>query len=303
MSLTRLKSSMSSIISPSSPLKRRNRSTSSVRNSWKRRWLKRPVSSSVTAWRLIVSCRPTFSTESAAWLARKLNVSRSASENAAPSRAIVSTPTTPPSGCMSGRPSACSPPAVISAGSPERRTASSAAVIEAMAPPTSPARAASSSVPFTPWLRTTRPPPAWAFSTAVWTTTLSCVSRSMPLPTDSPTRWTAVRSSRSRAWICWAILLNSSPSWANSSWPSVGIATEKSPAPTCLAAATSCAVWRPSERAAVSAKASAEARKASRMRKIPSVLSDTASWPSGMSTWTPSMPPWSKSSVSKPVAR
>ena len=38
--------------------------------SWKRRWLNSPVSSSVTAWRCTVSCRSTFSTETAAWLVR-----------------------------------------------------------------------------------------------------------------------------------------------------------------------------------------------------------------------------------------
>src|SRR3954447_22757270 len=45
--------------------------------SWKRRWLKSPVSSSVTAWRCTVSCRSTFSTDTAAWLVRYENSSRS----------------------------------------------------------------------------------------------------------------------------------------------------------------------------------------------------------------------------------
>ena len=49
---------------------RRARSTSCVITSWKRRWLKRPVSSSVTAWRCTVSCRSTFSTETEAWVVR-----------------------------------------------------------------------------------------------------------------------------------------------------------------------------------------------------------------------------------------
>ena len=70
MSLTRLKSSMSSMIRPSSCPKRRVRSTSTAMTSWKRRWLNRPVRSSVTAWRWIVSCRSTFSIEIAAWFVR-----------------------------------------------------------------------------------------------------------------------------------------------------------------------------------------------------------------------------------------
>ena len=70
MSLTDLKSSMSSMISPSGWPKRLERSTSTVMTSWKRRWLNSPVSSSVTAWRCTVSCRSTFSIETDAWLAR-----------------------------------------------------------------------------------------------------------------------------------------------------------------------------------------------------------------------------------------
>ena len=81
MSLTRLKLSMSSMIRPSSWPKRRVRSTSAAMTSWKRRWLNRPVSSSVTAWRWIVSCRSTFSIEIAAWFVRYSNSSRWRSEN------------------------------------------------------------------------------------------------------------------------------------------------------------------------------------------------------------------------------
>ena len=178
-------------------------------------------------------------------------------------------------------------------------------MIAAIVPATSPARAASSRVPLSPWFITTRPPRARVFSTAVRTTTVSCVVRSMPPPTDWPTRSTAVRSSASRAWSWAAIELNSCPSWANSSLPSVGTWTEKSPAPICFAASTSWAVWRPSERAAVSAKASAHTRNATRMRKIPSVLSETESCSSlsAARTWTRSGLSVSKSSVWKPVTR
>src|ERR671916_357935 len=96
---------MSSMISPSSWPKRRVRSTSTDMTSWKRRWLNRPVSSSVTAWRWIASCRSTFSIEIAAWLVRYSNSSRWRCENGSPGRAIEITPSTPSSGsgALSGR--------------------------------------------------------------------------------------------------------------------------------------------------------------------------------------------------------
>jgi hypothetical protein len=60
----------------------------------------------------------------------------------------------------------------------------------------------------------------------------------------------------------------------------------------------------PSERAAVSAKASAQSMKASRISISPSVLSETASCSSssGIRTWTPSLPP-SNAVVGNPVTR
>ena len=70
VSLTRLKSSMSSSTRPTGWPKRRKRSTSSSRFSSKRRRLDSPVSSSVTDWRSTVSCSPTLAIETAAWPAR-----------------------------------------------------------------------------------------------------------------------------------------------------------------------------------------------------------------------------------------
>ena len=134
MSLTRLKLSMSSMISPSSWPKRRVRSTSAVMTSWKRRWLNRPVSSSVTAWRWTCSCRSTFSIEIAAWLVRYSNSSRWRSENGRPGRAIEITPSTPSSGsgAASGRASAFAPEICVSAASPASSAAASAAYTAAM---------------------------------------------------------------------------------------------------------------------------------------------------------------------------
>ena len=73
-------------------------------------------------------------------------------------------------------------------------------------------------------------------STAVWTTISSSPTRSSPAANDSPTRRIAscsrvrscCRSSR-RASSCLAIELNSVPRAANSSLPSAGTVTEKSP--------------------------------------------------------------------------
>ena len=94
---------------------------------------------------------------------------------------------------------------------------------------TLPARAASASVPLAPLRMTTRPHSAPTPSTAVWTTIPSSASRSSPLPSDSPTRRTVSCSrarsscSSSRRVSSWrAIELNSLPSAANSSLPSVG---------------------------------------------------------------------------------
>src|SRR4051795_5704244 len=70
---------MSSRTSPSGCWKRRARSTSVDIASWKRRRLNRPVSSSVTAWRSTVSCRPTFSIATAACSAGEWNGARPAS--------------------------------------------------------------------------------------------------------------------------------------------------------------------------------------------------------------------------------
>ena len=71
--------------------------------------------------------------------------------------------------------------------------------------------------------------------------------------------------------------LNSRPSAANSSLPSVGTSTEKSPRPSVRAASSRRLIWDCSERAAVSAKASAQIRKASRMSTTRSVFSEAAS--------------------------
>src|SRR5215218_8413236 len=94
---------MSSMIRPTSSPKRLARSTSWKMTSWKRRWLKRPVSSSVTAWRWTVSWRSTFSIETPACCERYVNSSRSGSENPLVLRATVSMPRMrPPSWARSG---------------------------------------------------------------------------------------------------------------------------------------------------------------------------------------------------------
>ena len=149
---------------------------------------------------------------------------------------------------------------------------------------TSPARAASNSFPLPLWRIITRLQSASTPSSAASTRMPSCASRSRPVPADSPTRRTVscsrARSSPSssrRDSSSRAMSLNSRPSSANSSWPSVGTATEKSPLPSLRAASSRRLICAWSERAAVRAKASAQIRKANRTSTITTVLSGTAS--------------------------
>jgi hypothetical protein len=167
------------------------------------------------------------------------------------------------------------------------------------------------SVPLPSWRITTRPHSAPTPSTAVCTTMPSSASRSRPLPSDSPTRRTVscrrARSSwsSSRRASSWrAIELNSVPSAANSSLPSVGTSTLKSPFPSARAAVRRRSIWDWSERAAVSAKASAQIRNASRISAMPRLFSEIAfsASDSGISTRALSALP-SKPLVVNPLAR
>ena len=92
MSLTRLKSSTSTISSASGCSKRRAAAASAATTAWKRPWLDRPVSSSVTAWRWTCSCRSTFSSERPVWRASEATSSRSASLKGRSRRATTTMP-------------------------------------------------------------------------------------------------------------------------------------------------------------------------------------------------------------------
>ena len=105
-------------------------------------------------------------------------------------------------------------------------------------------------------------------STAVCTTISSSPTRSRPAANDSPTRRIAscrrARSrwrSSSRASSCRAIELNSLPSAANSSLPSAGTVTEKSPRPSRCAATSRRWISDCRRRETATAKTKASTRK------------------------------------------
>ena len=209
--------------------------------SWKRRWLKSPVSSSVTAWRCTVSCRSTFSTETAAWLVRYENSSRSCGLKSRSPRATetIASTRSPPSVAESGAASADEPPRLISATSPASITAASAACSDAVVEARDRRVVATSSIGASARRRiVARPQSPPTPSTAVCTTISSTPTRSRPRANDSPTRRIAscrrlrsLRSSSSRPSSSRAIELNSLPRAANSSLPSAGTWTVKSPRP------------------------------------------------------------------------
>ena len=146
-----------------------------------------------------------------------------------------------------------------------------------------------------------RPPAAPTPSIAVSTTMPSSASRSRFEATASPSRRiersTRVRSSRSSSsrrssWA--AIVLNSAPSSANSSLPTVGTLVSNSPPPSRRAASRNDATCDCSERETASAKAKAS-------RKNPSRTPPTIS---RLSVTSPSVSASSRSSVTsqQPVA-
>ena len=109
-------------------------------------------------------------------------------------------------------------------------------------------------------------------STAVWTAISSSAPRSSVLPNDWPTRWIASRRrlrsswSSSRRRSSWrAISLNCMPSAANSSLPSVGTSTPKSPCAICRAALSSRWICDCRERDTVIANANAAISAATRI--------------------------------------
>ena len=278
MSLTRLKSSMSSITRPSGWSKRRAAAASAAITCWKRPWLERPVSSSVTAWRWTCSCRSTFSSERPVWRASEATSSRSAAVNGLPWRATE----TIPRGACSASPSCWA----IGAASARRRrrrwrwrraspsscACASAAAIACSAPASSPTRAASSSGPSAVGAD------RGAAALPLDARRRSSACRSPAAPTRSrlaakvaPMRWiesrSRARSSASSSTRCSSsldILLNSRPSWANSSLPSTGTVVVKSPPPIRLAAARKRSSWPCSWREISSAPTNASSRKQQR---------------------------------------
>ena len=172
-----------------------------------------------------------------------------------------------PSSVASGAASALAPPTWISATSPASSTAASAACSARRKASGSPVRATS-------WRRwsvprmVARPAAAPIPSTAVCTTISSSPTRSSPAANDSPTRriascsrprsrWSS--SSRPSSWR--AIELNSLPRAANSSLPSAGTVTEKSPLPSRCAATSRRWISDCRRRETATAKTNASARK------------------------------------------
>ena len=153
--------------------------------------------------------------------------------------------------------------------------------------------------------------PAWAPtpSTAVSTAISSSAPRSSVLPNAWPTRWIASRSRSRSSWSSssrrssWrAISLNWMPSPANSSLPSVGTSTPKSPWAICRAAVSSRWICDCSERETVIANANAAISAAIRIASTSSAAPlSPPSWPCASSR-TETRPP-SKAGPSKPVRR
>ena len=178
----------------------------------------------------------------------------------------------PPSCARSGCESANASPSSVSATSSASSAAASAALIASRKRSTSPSPATCSKRPCGPVRSAARPQSAPTPSTAVCTTISSTASRSSPFANDWPTRRIASRrrlrsswSSSSRFSSSRAIRLNSMPSAANSSLPSVGTAIRKSPAAIRRAASSRRWIWACSERETVRANAKAAISAAARI--------------------------------------
>ena len=168
----------------------------------------------------------------------------------------------------SGAARADAPPIWISAAVPASITASSAACSARWNAPVSPVRVISFIGAWGLSRIVARPAVARTPSTAVCTTISRTPCRSRPRANDSPTRRIescrrarSVRRSSRRASSWRAIELNSLPSAANSSLPSAGTETVKSPRPSRWAACSSRWTSACSVRPTVTANTSASSRK------------------------------------------